>query len=76
MIKLIGLIKKVTDTGLIKPLPLTGIAKEWAKVVDSKHSFKGYLRFAPYVLGGLVIYGILWRGLPIDQALELLKVLF
>lgn len=72
MIKLIGLIKKVTNTGLIKPLPLTGIAKEWAKVKESKN----YLRFAAYVLGGFVIYGILWRGLPVDQAIELLKILF
>ena len=72
MIKLAGFLKKVTDTGLIKPLPLTGLAKEWTEVKKSKN----YLRFGAYVIGGVIVYGVIWRGLPIDWALDLLKVFF
>lgn len=74
-IKLLGLlkaiplgIKKVTDTGAIKPLPLTGLAKEWGKVIASKYSFKGWLRFIPYILIGFTIYGLVFKSLAPETA--------
>ena len=72
MIKLAGFLKKVTDTGLIKPLPLTGLAKEWTEVKKSKN----YLRFGAYALGGLVIYGVIFRGLAPETAQMILDFLF
>ena len=74
-IKLLGLlkaiplgIKKATDTGLIKPLPLTGLAREWGKVIASKYSFKGWLRFVPYIMIGFTIYGLIFKSLAPETA--------
>ena len=72
MKKIIGFLGKVTDTGLIKPLPLTGLVKEWAKVKESKN----YLRFAAYILGGFVIYGLIFKGLAPETAMQILELLF
>lgn len=76
MIKLIGLIKKVTDTGLIKPLPLTGLGKEIAKLRDSKNKLNAALRIGAYVLGGLTIYGLIFKGLAPETASMIFEYLF
>lgn len=76
MIKLIGLIKKVTDTGLLKPLPLSGLGKEIVKLKESKNKGQAYLRIGAYVLGGLTIYGLIAKGLAPDVAMQVLEILF
>ena len=65
---LTGLIKKVTDTGLVKPLPLTGLGKEIAKVRDAKNKLKAVLRVAGYILTGITIYGVIFKGLAPETA--------
>lgn len=76
MIKILGLIKKVTDTGLLKPLPLSGLGKELVKLKESKNKGQAYLRIGAYVIGGLVVWGVIYKGLPVDQAIGLLKMFF
>ena len=70
-----GFVKKTTNTGLVKPLPLTGLAKEFKELKESKFEMQKVVRFGAYILGGAVIYGVIWRGLPVAEALELLKAL-
>ncbi len=73
ILKAVGLLKKVTASGLIKPLPLSGIGKEVAHVWENKTNVKGWLRLVAYVIGGSIVWAVLFRGFPLDKALELLK---
>lgn len=74
LIKAVGLIKKVTASGLIKPLPLSGIGKEVAQVWENKTNVKGWLRLTAYVIGGGIVWAVLFKSFPIDKALRLLEV--
>ncbi len=71
--KIISFGSKITKSGLVKPLPLSGIAKEFTELKESKNKIKGVLRFSAYLISGLIIYAVLFKGFPVDKALELLS---
>lgn len=73
-LKAVGLIKKVTASGLIKPLPLSGLGKEVTAMLESKNKVKGVLRLAAYLISGTIVLAVLFNGFPIDKALRLLEV--
>lgn len=75
LIKIIGIGKKITNTGLLKPLPLSGLAKEYRQLRESKFEFKKLIRFAAYLLGGIVLWGLITGKISFDDAIVLLKLL-
>ena len=74
ILKAVGFIKKITASGLIKPLPLSGLGKEITKVIESKNKGKAALRLTGYIISGLIIIAVLFNGFPLDKALRLLEV--
>ena len=76
MIKIISLIKKVTDLGLTKPLPLSGLGKEIVKAKEAKNKIQGYGRLVLYLLTGFTIYGVIFKGLAPETAMQILEYLF
>ncbi len=74
LIKVTGFIKKITASGLIKPLPLSGLGKEVTTMLESKNKGKALLRLAAYLISGSIVLAVLFNGFPIDKALRLLEV--
>lgn len=73
---IVGIISKLTATGVVKPLPLSGLGKEIVKAKGEKDKVKGYGRLLGYVVGGLVVWGLIFKGLAPDVAVKVLEILF
>ena len=67
----IGLLK-----GLVKPLPLSAIAKEVKEIRASKWEAEKVIKIGAYILAGLVIYGVIFRGLAPETASMIFEFLF
>ena len=76
MIKLAGLLKKITNTGLLKPLPLTGLGKELVKLKEAKNKVQAYLRIGSYILGGITIYGLIFKVLAPETVMDILELIY
>ena len=59
----IGLLK-----GLVKPLPLSKIIDEIKEVRASKWEAEKVVKIGAYVVAGVVIYGIIFKGLAPETA--------
>jgi len=75
---LINLFKKVSQTGLVKPLPLSGIANEIAESIDAvktQNNYKRLIKLVAYLVMGVGIWYVIYRGLATcDQVKEILQL--
>jgi len=69
----IALIKSVIGSGL-KPLPLSGIVKEVKELKQSKFNLEKTLKLAFYIIGGSVVWAVIFGKIDLATASGLLEL--
>jgi len=69
----LGIIKSLIGS-VLKPLPLSGIVKEVKELKQSKFDMEKTLKLAFYLIGGIIIWGVIFGKIDITTATSLLNL--
>ena len=58
----------------LKPLPLSGIVKEVKELKQSKFDKEKTLKLAFYLIGGIIVWGVIFGKIDITTATQLLNL--
>tara|TARA_Y100000310_G_scaffold89874_1_gene86977 strand:- start:49 stop:267 length:219 start_codon:yes stop_codon:yes gene_type:complete len=58
----------------LKPLPLSGIVKEVKELKQSKFEKEKVLKIAFYLIGGIIVWGVILGKIDITTATQLLNL--
>jgi len=58
----------------LKPLPLSGIVKEVKELKQSKFDKEKTLKLAFYLIGGIIVWGVILGKIDITTATQLLNL--
>jgi len=69
----LGIIKTLIGS-VLKPLPLSGIIKEVKELKQSKFNMEKTLKLAFYLIGGIIVWGVIFGKIDITTATSLLNL--
>lgn len=69
----LGIIKTLIGS-VLKPLPLSGIIKEVKELKQSKFNMEKTLKLAFYLIGGIIVWGVIFGKIDIATATSLLNL--
>lgn len=69
----LGIIKSLIGS-VLKPLPLSGIIKEVKELKQSKFNMEKTLKLAFYLIGGIIVWGVIFGKIDITTATSLLNL--
>jgi len=74
-LKFLKFLKRVTGSGLVKPLPGSGIVdeiSETVKEIKQNNNYKRLYRLGAYLISGFLFWYMLSKGMTIDRIEELI----
>lgn len=70
----ITLIKSIIGSGL-KPLPLSGILKEFKELKQSKFAKDKVIETVMYIIGGSIVWAVIFGKIDMETAKSLLELI-
>jgi len=71
-----GLVKKVVSSGLVKPLPGSGIIDEVSETISEikeKNNYKRLIRLGAYIGSVGLFWYLIGKGMPTEKIMEILS---